>query len=68
MAGNCETITNSAEAEARVEAWAELGKNCMNDVLNICDTSIEFILCQLSILVGSGLCQTESSWSVAQSY
>ena len=25
MAGNCETITNSASAEARVEAWAELG-------------------------------------------
>ena len=26
VAGNCETITNSASAEARVEAWAELGK------------------------------------------
>ena len=25
MAGNCETITNSASAEARVEALAELG-------------------------------------------
>ena len=25
VVGNCETITNSAEAEARVEAWAELG-------------------------------------------
>ena len=27
MAGKCETITNSASAEARVEAWAELGKS-----------------------------------------
>ena len=26
VAGNCETITNSASAEARVEALAELGK------------------------------------------
>ena len=27
VAGNCKTVTNSASAEARVEAWAELG-NC----------------------------------------
>ena len=28
MAGNCETITNSASAEARVEALLELGNSC----------------------------------------
>ena len=27
VAGNYKTLTNSASAEARVEAWAELG-NC----------------------------------------
>ena len=32
MAGNCETITNSASAKARVEAWAELGNNLKNIV------------------------------------
>ena len=30
VAGNCETITNLASAEARVEALAELGKNNPN--------------------------------------
>ena len=27
VGGNCETITNSASAEAKVEAWADLGNN-----------------------------------------
>ena len=31
VAGNCETVTNSASAEAGVEAWAELGNNNYNN-------------------------------------
>ena len=29
VAGKCETITNSASAEAEVEAWAELGNTLL---------------------------------------
>ena len=35
MAGNCETITNSAAAEALVEALAELGNNWHSDFYTI---------------------------------
>ena len=35
MAGKCKTITNSASAEARVEAWAELGKIPSNSKVRI---------------------------------
>ena len=33
MAGKCETITNSASAEAGVEAWAELGNTIRNHII-----------------------------------